>query len=85
MPQNVRNFWIDGRIDGRRTPIEGGPQSRDGGMRLTIKQRHEGGIVTAAHIDGRAMPDGTLRLAIEAGTAVTVRQDGDRLVIETRR
>ena len=28
----VRNFWIDGSIDGRATDVTGGPRSRDGGM-----------------------------------------------------
>lgn len=85
MPRNVRNFWVTAHIDGRRTDLEGGPSSRDGGIRLTIKQRDRGGIVTAAHIDGRADADGRLVLALEPGTGVTARIDGDRIVIETAR
>ena len=43
----VRNFWVDADIDGRKTELAGGPASKEGGMRITIKQRDEGGIVTA--------------------------------------
>lgn len=43
----VRNFWLSGCIDGRKTELQGGPASKKGGMQLTIKQRHEGSIVTA--------------------------------------
>lgn len=85
MPRNVKNFYLTGRIDGRSTAVEGGPQSRDGGFRLAVKQRHEGRIVTALHLDGRANPDGSLVLQVEPGTAVAVKVDGDRLTIETRR
>lgn len=40
----IRNFWVEGHIDGRRTPISGGPQSREGGIDLTIKMRDQGEI-----------------------------------------
>lgn len=43
----VRNFWLDAQIDGRKTELSGGPASKDGGMYIVIKQRKEGGIVTA--------------------------------------
>lgn len=43
----VRNFWVDASIDGRKTDLSGGPVSKEGGMTISIKQRSEGGIVTA--------------------------------------
>lgn len=43
----VRNFWIDADIDGRKTMLSGGPSAKDGGMSISIKQRDDGGIVTA--------------------------------------
>ena len=46
----VRNFWVDASIDGRKTDLQGGPASKEGGMQLTIKQRDDGGIVTAFKI-----------------------------------
>lgn len=39
MPRNVRNFWIEGRIDGRDSTFAAGPATKDGGFSLTIKQR----------------------------------------------
>lgn len=58
----VRNFWMYGRIDGRKTDLQGGPASKDGGMKLTIKQRDEGSIVTALtiycyEVDGELVTD----------------------------
>ena len=56
----VRNFWIEAYIDGRKTVLSGGPQSKDGGMRIVIKQRSNGGIKTAYKIECYADSDGTL-------------------------
>ena len=46
----TRNFWIEADIDGRKSRLTGGPQRADGGFTMVIKMRHEGGIVTAAHV-----------------------------------
>ena len=46
----VRNFWVDAQIDGRKTDLSGGPASKEGGMNIVIKQRSEGGIVTAFRV-----------------------------------
>ena len=48
----VRNFWVNGKVDGQRTEFGGGPRRKDGGFYLTIKQRDNGEIVTAAMIEG---------------------------------
>lgn len=56
----VRNFWVECNIDGRSTSLTGGPQAKDGGMVITIKQRNEGGIITAMDILCKALDDGTL-------------------------
>jgi hypothetical protein len=44
MPQHVRNFWIEGRVDGRKEPIGAGPRAKDGGFYLTIRIRENGAI-----------------------------------------
>ena len=46
----VRNFYIDARIDGRKTDLSGGPASKNGGMEIVITQRQNGRIVTAFEI-----------------------------------
>jgi hypothetical protein len=38
----VRNFWLSAEIDGRKTSLDGGPRSKDGGMNLVIYQNHAG-------------------------------------------
>lgn len=54
----TRNFWVNARIDGRKTVLSGGPQSANGGMEIEVYQRENGGIVSAVRIkcvecDGR--------------------------------
>lgn len=43
----VRNFWVEGQIDGRQSKLAGGPARKDGGLNLSVFQREDGGIVTA--------------------------------------
>lgn len=53
MPRNVRNFWLELRVDGATTAVETGPRAADGGFRLTILQRSKGDIVRAMTVEGR--------------------------------
>lgn len=50
----VRNWWIDVEIDGRKTRLNGGPVSKDGGFSMTIYQRVEGESVEVVRIAARA-------------------------------
>lgn len=77
MPRHVRNFWVDVDVDGHKTPIAGGPQRPDGGLRLKIYQRDHGCVTEALTINGWADSDGTLHLVCRNGK--------DRIVIETER
>lgn len=47
----VRNFYIKGSIDGRRTNLSGGPSRKDGGMVLNITQRNNGSIEKCASVE----------------------------------
>lgn len=40
----VRNFYIKGTVDGRKTQISGGSSRKDGGMELLLTQMDEGSI-----------------------------------------
>lgn len=63
MPRNVRNFWIEPRVDGRKTdPAAFGPQGKEGGFCLTVHQRERGGIVKAGQLQGFAHSDGRIVL-----------------------
>jgi hypothetical protein len=66
MPRNVRNFWIDLDVDGRKGRVGTGPQAKEGGFDMVIKTRDYGEIRKAVTILGRAKPDGTLTIRIEA-------------------
>ena len=63
----VRNFWIHGDIDGRRSHIQGGPQAKDGGFHLTIFQRHQGVPLKVAIVDGHTDHAGNIILSISYG------------------
>lgn len=54
----VRNFYIKGSIDGRKTVLSGGPSRKDGGMILDLTQRNEGSIEKCATIECFAEGDG---------------------------
>jgi len=68
----MRNFWIEGDIDGRRTMLTGGPRSKDGGFGLTVYVRDKGSSETAVRVSGRAARDGRLILNVTPGSSVTI-------------
>lgn len=42
MPRNVRNFWLELEVDGRKSRIKTGPRRADGGFALRILVREDG-------------------------------------------
>ena len=40
----VRPFFIDAKIEGRQTPLRGGPKRKDGDVTIDIYQRDDGEI-----------------------------------------
>jgi len=60
MPQNVRNFWLECEVDGRRETVACGPKAKDGGLRLKLKVRHKGEVHEALYLTactGRGAPE----------------------------
>lgn len=67
MPRVVRNFFLDGKIDGRETRISTGPQGSDGGFELVITIREDGRISDKrVEIMGGVMYNGDLVLDVVA-------------------
>lgn len=64
LPRNVRNFWLEGRVDGRQSRIRTGPVSAGGGFELRVSIRDGGIIHGAVYLSGDASPDGSLTLRI---------------------
>lgn len=62
MPRNLRNFWIEIMVDGRKTMVKTGPRSKNGGFCINVMQRDRADIVTAARIEGSASGTGELTL-----------------------
>ena len=68
MPRNVRNFWIELEVDGRKTPIASGPTSKTGGFNLVIHQRYNGSVLESVlTVIGDAViePDGNISLTLD--------------------
>lgn len=53
MPRNVRNFWLDGTIDGQKTRLAGGPPTTNGGFRLMLYMRSNGCVSYIGSLEGR--------------------------------
>ena len=68
MPRVVRNFWIEGNIDGYKSQIKGGPRSKDGGFDLRIYMRQKGEIFNPVKIFGKAKDEKTLVLYINVNS-----------------
>jgi hypothetical protein len=63
MPRNVRNFWIELSVDGRKSRIETGPSRKDGGFSMTVRVRENGGISKRTlEVFGNVIDDDTLYL-----------------------
>lgn len=64
MPRNVRNFWLEATIDGRQSVFTGGPQSKNGGFHLEVKQRSNGSVIRTLTVEGFADSDGGICLYV---------------------
>lgn len=76
MPRNVRNFWIELWVDGRKTKIATGPVRKSGGFKLKVFQRNRGEIVEVVSLDG---------MASEGALWISGFVDGQEIFKETRR
>ena len=69
MARNVRNFWIEIKVDGKTAKIATGPPAKDGGFSLRIKQRSNGAIMNVLTVEGFAI-DGDLQIRVTKGADV---------------
>lgn len=60
----VRNFYASIENDRGRAPCGTGPQGKDEGFWITVKQRNRGNIMDALTIRGKVNPDGQLELIV---------------------
>lgn len=60
----IRNFWLEARIDNRKTDLTGGPRGKDGGFTLNIYMRDKGKITRPFTIYGGVTREGKLVLEI---------------------
>jgi hypothetical protein len=60
----LRNFWLEGKIDGRSTNVSGGPKRKDGGMSFTLYQKDRGDSTVALEVICRHNHDGSLTTSV---------------------
>ena len=71
MPRVLRNWWISGHVDGRKTPFTAGPRSGDGGFDLSIRQNHNGTSLEVLRVHGRAAGESPDELTLSVTDCVT--------------
>jgi len=78
MPRCVRNFWIETKVDGRKTQSSGqGPRGAGDGFTTTIYQRDQGDVCHVVEIVGNVTTDGRLILYVApVSSVVTVEPYG---------
>ena len=60
----MRNFYMKSMVDGRKTPITGGPRSKDGGMFITLYQKEKGESVEVLSVVSTVLPNGNLKTVV---------------------
>ena len=60
----MRNFYLKGTVDGRKTPVTAGPRNKHGGMVITLYQKEKGESVEILNVTSAVLPDGKLRTVI---------------------
>lgn len=60
----MRNFWLEGYVDGRETTVTGGPRRKEDGMKVYVYQREDGCSVKAVSIDCYRDDEGKLHTVV---------------------
>jgi hypothetical protein len=69
----MRNFWIEGKIDGRKAKLTGGPRNKEGGFSVTVYVKSEGESMQALTVEGFVKRDGeTLCILVADGDGNTI-------------
>jgi len=64
MPRNVRNFWIEIDVDGRKTRVALGPQGIKGGFKARVFVRDQGIVSKAGTMVGYCSTDNNVNLVV---------------------
>lgn len=60
----MRNFYMKAKVDGRKTPITGGPRNKDGAMFINLYQKERGESVEILSVSSSVLQNGKLRTII---------------------
>ena len=60
----MRNFYMKGKVDGRKTPITAGPRNKHGGMVINFYQKEKGESVKILSVSSSVLKNGKLRTII---------------------
>ena len=86
MPRNVRNFWFEAEVDGKKKKLASGPVNKDGGICIRLLVRNKGEVAEAGHIHGYVdSRTGMLRLDLDTSGNETGRPSERVVIAETPR
>jgi len=74
----IRNFFIRGHIEGRKSEITGGPLSKSGGFVLEIWQRLKGQKKRMLQVGGSSDGSQTTLYVLDSKNDVVFKYTGDR-------
>jgi len=72
MPRFVKPFYLEGQVDGIKTPIKVGPKSSGGGFHLNIFQRDSGGVLHVLRLEGINGDDGLTLYVVDEVSGKTI-------------
>lgn len=75
----TKGFFIHAEIDGKVSPVSGGPKSRSGGMTVRLTQRNKGSIVTAFNLRSETFTNDAGKLMLRTSVI-----DSDGIVVASK-
>jgi len=80
MPRNVRNFWIEAEVEGRKSKIAFGPQGKEDGFCLTVFMRNKGEVEAVLGLQGKVEGE-NVELWIDSGEVGEEGQEANQGII----
>lgn len=75
----TKGFFVNAEIDGKVSPLSGGPKSRSGGMTVRLTQRHKGAIQTAFVLRSETFANSEGKLMLRTSVV-----DSDGIVVASK-
>ena len=74
-PRNLRNFWLELNVDGRKSKIATGPRARSGGFSLQLSVASHGQTKQRLDLSGFPLQNGKNRVIIQLSRELTTGEE----------